>query len=201
MVVNIVSDLTFVYPTDTVWGIGGSIESQESAKTIQRVKNTSEEKPVSVMFKSIDQLKDYINLPSTLSDLWLTRFFELETTLALPISLLKKRVGKWITADSDLIAVRCLQYPSIVSIIDRVGSPITTTSFNLTGTPPLTSKEDVLTLLGEVNEKLEFIDDASAFLSGNSSSILAMSTDGTFSFLRKGRLASDVERHCSFLSA
>lgn len=193
-------DKCFVYPTDTVWGIGGSIESEASATTIQKVKGTSGHKPVSVMFKNIGQMREYLDFPSFVHDSWLTPFFSLETTLAVSKSLLKKDVGQWVVADSDLIAVRCLPYPGIEKIIDAVGAPITTTSFNLTGTPPLTELKDVKLLLDSLDYNLELVADNSAFLSGNSSSILVLEKVGTFKFLREGRLVDEVKRHCSLLT-
>ncbi|MCK5883972.1 MAG: Sua5/YciO/YrdC/YwlC family protein [Bacteriovoracaceae bacterium] len=195
------NDLTFIYPTDTVWGIGGSIESELSAKTIQQVKKTLGNKPISVMFKSIDQLREYLELPPTITDEWLETFFSMESTLAVPLSFLKKRIGKWITADSDLIAVRQLPYPSIKSLIDRVGCPITTTSFNLTGSPPLTDISDVKRLVKSLDLNIDLVIDETAYLSGNSSSIVILTSSGEFSFLREGRLVNDVRRHCSILTA
>ncbi len=71
----------FIYPTDTVWGIGGSVFDQDVYHAINQVKKEPDLKPLSVLFSSMQQLQQFIDLPQEGN--W-SEFFKLETTLLLP---------------------------------------------------------------------------------------------------------------------
>lgn len=194
------SSCLYIYPTDTVWGIGASIDSQEMTLEISKIKQTDPNKPLSILFSSLNQLRQYVQLPAQFDDQWLKKFFSLESTLAVPRSLTKGRIPSWILGDSDLVAVRCLELPGIQRIINEVATPITTTSFNISGTPSIQEREAAHQLFQKIAPHAQFIDDRSAPLSGNASSILKISLEGEMEFLRKGNCWQEIMDHVHLLS-
>lgn len=201
MVVSAMIDKIFIYPTDTVWGIGASIFSMPATKKIASIKMTNDNKPLSVLFSSIAQLRQYIALPKTLGDDWLKHFFSLESTMAISRSLASDRIPSWVLGDSDLVAVRCLDFHGTNEIIDQLHSPITTTSFNLSGQPALSNRDEAYDLYLKIASTHSFIDDPSATLSGNSSTIIKLESDFTFTVLRKGNKTEEILKHVRLLSA
>lgn len=190
----------YIYPTDTVWGIGASIESRTATREIAMIKQTSFDKPLSVLFSSLKQLREYIEIPNDIDNSWLEVFFSLESTLAVPRQWANSSIPDWVLADSDLVALRCLSLTAVSTIISEVKAPITTTSFNLSGTPSIKNRDQAYRLYSEIAPQHQFIDDLNAPLSGNSSSIVKLLDDVSFSFIRKGSCWEKIEKHVQLLS-
>lgn len=191
---------TFIYPTDTVWGIGGSLYSEISYSEIARIKKTSADKPLSILFSSLNQLHEYFIFPEHLSETWLCEFFSLETSLLVPLEWKKKEIPFWIFQGSAFVSVRCLELPTIKSLIEKVGSPITSTSLNLTGQAPISSFEEARLFHLQQCPQLEFFKGEGSDLSGRSSTMVSIDTAGVFTVLREGRYVSQIMALCGLPS-
>lgn len=194
-------DSTFVYPTDTVWGIGGSIYSKRSFEYIARVKNVTTNKPLSVMFSSIEMLKEYISLPDIFSDEWLKSFFLLETSLLVSKKMCFKEIPKWITSGSDFVSIRCVDNLSIRDIIESVKAPITSTSLNMTGSPPITNYSDALDFKEKYATDAIFRNSQKHNLSGESSTLVKFVDFKNIEILRVGRNHEKVKELFKLLPA
>lgn len=191
----------YIYPTDTVWGIGGNIFSKKAYKKINTIKRVQEAKPLSILFASIDDLFVYFDLKKLPDVDWLRKFFSFESTLAIPKKWSLKEIPSWITQKSPYVAIRCLEFDIIREIIKEVGDPITSTSLNLTGLPPIVDKEKALSFYNSLGDKeVKFFNHPSMVCSGHSSSIVSYDGGGNFNFLRRGHFAKELEKHCGLLS-
>ena len=56
------SNTIYVYPTDTVWGIGCSIYNQDGFEKIAKIKKTKADKPLSILFESRAEIELFFNL-------------------------------------------------------------------------------------------------------------------------------------------
>lgn len=193
------SDDIFIYPTDTVWGIGGNIHSEKMAERVNLIKGYSEAKPLSILFYDFNMLSDYFQLELFDMD-WLKELFKKEATLGLPVSWLKKEIPKESHGDSPFVCVRVLSLPFIKELIESAGGPVYTTSFNYRNDPPMTT-------LSEVSEKKkELCPDAillgdNTSLSGSSSTIFVIDEQGAFKILRPGTRAEEIEEHIKLFTA
>ena len=79
-----------IYPTDTVWGIGGCILSERNYLEVNKIKQTSNKKPVSILFSCIEDVREYFSFPEEVSNEWMESFFRMETTLGLPLAWAKR---------------------------------------------------------------------------------------------------------------
>ncbi len=70
-----ISTKLFIYPTDTVWGIGSNIYDEASFKEIARIKKTTTDKPLSIMFTDLSELKKSFRFPVEMNEEWLRLFF------------------------------------------------------------------------------------------------------------------------------
>jgi len=190
------SDDVFIYPTDTVWGIGCSIYSESGHEKIAEIKRTSKDKPLSMMFAGADEILSSFKLPEEMTREWLEDFFKLETTLGLPLTLAKIRIPKWATGESSYVSIRCLNTPVIRAINDELRAPFFSTSLNLTGEPPITKKEDAKKFHQQhASTVLFFEDQESEDLSGTSSTIVFINENLTFEIKREGRRVEEVKDH------
>jgi len=184
----------FIYPTDTVWGIGASIYSQSAQKTIASIKRTSDDKPLSIMFTDITVLYNSFNFPDVMSLSWLRNYFKLESTLAIPLKIAKISIPSWITGKSELVSVRCLEHPELRIIGDTLKAPFITTSLNLTGEPPIVNFQDAKQFQLAYAPEAEFFGDSSHNLSGRSSTIVFFRVNH-FEIIREGLKVEEIRKH------
>lgn len=193
---KIKTDDVFIYPTDTVWGIGCSIYSEKGHERIADIKKTSKDKPLSMMFAGADEVLSGFTLPPKITREWLENFFALETTLGLPLTLAKIPIPKWATGESSYVSLRCLNTPVIQSIHNQLKAPFFSTSLNLTGQPPMTKTEEAREFHRQHAPGALFIEDPNGSeLSGTSSSIIFMKEDHSFDIIREGRKIEEVKKH------
>jgi len=189
----------FIYPTDTVWGIGGDCKSFEVYKRISEIKKRSLDVPISILFSNIKEIRQYFSLPNHLSPSFLEEFFKLETTIGLPLKLIrpekKNSIPPWIYSSSSWVGVRCLDYPWINNLTQLVNGPILTTSLNLRGLPPITSYNEAAQFHKDFAPEAKFVSSQDKTpLSGTPSSIYVLQENETFRILRPGRYQEELEK-------
>ena len=188
------SNKIYIYPTDTVWGLGCSIYSKNSVKKIIKKKNIKKNRPFSILFHELSKIKEYFSFPSCMNDEWPQRFFELQSAMALPLFLKKKDIPSWITADSSYVAIRLQSFSGIKAIIDEVQAPIITTSLNFSGENTICKKDLALAFHQKHMPDFHFIDDDIP-CSGLASTIVAWENN-EIKFWRLGQKADQIHRLC-----
>lgn len=193
---EIKTDDVFIYPTDTVWGIGCSIHSESGLFKIAEIKKTSKNKPLSIMFASIDDVYKAFHFPEEVSKNWLQEFFKLETTLILPLKIAAIKFPKWSTSDSSYVSIRCLETDLMKKIYNEIKAPFFTTSLNVSGDHPITSQLKAFEFQKLVANDAHFFEEkGSADLSGTSSTIVILEENLNFEIKREGRCLTDVKNH------
>jgi len=135
---TLIRDGVVIYPTETVYGIGADVFSREAVKSVFEIKKRPTSMPLSVAVSSFAMASEVAELSD--SDLEL-----LEALLPGPVTFLVKRGPKLpdiVTAGSPLVGMRYPDHARALKLIERSG-PITSTSANLTGSPPPTSLEEL----------------------------------------------------------
>jgi len=116
-----------IYPTETVYGLGCDIYSKNAVKKIYEVKKRLFDKPLSIAVEDFDTIENLAFIPNR--DI-------LHILLSRPITVIlrkKRSVPDYITGNSDKIGIRLPQHPIAYELIKKFGSPITSTSANLSG--------------------------------------------------------------------
>lgn len=178
-----------IYPTDTVWGIGASIYDHEAYKEISRIKKTSDEKPLSVMFTDIDQLIASFSFPAVMTKEWLLKYFSMESTLGMPLTSAQIDIPSWVHGKSDMISLRF----STDTQLKSIPAPFFTTSLNITGEVPITTLKEAQSFQQQHAPLAKFIS-SSKPLSGESSTIVFFKNN-SFQIIRKGRLVDQIKKH------
>jgi len=122
----------FIYPTDTIYGIGCDASKSRLVKRIRRIKKR-DKKPFSVIAPS----KKWI-LENCKADRKLLK--KLPGPYTLIFKLKKKAVAKEVNL-GDSIGVRIPKH-WISKVVKKLGFPIVTTSVNITGKKPMTSLKE-----------------------------------------------------------
>ena len=182
-------DNIFIYPTDTVWGVGASIYSNKANNEIRSIKGADCKKALSVLFRDFDQLQSFFRLPKFLTKSWARNFFSLETTILIPKERLIKEIPYKIIFDSQYIGCRCLNF------IMHLDYPLTTTSLNISGCGPIIDEEKASSFMQNYFPKAKFINPL-VKLSGRSSTIVSIDNEGKIKIIRRGEKAVEVEKLC-----
>lgn len=191
-----INDQVIIYPTDTVWGLGGSVFSQKAYDEIALIKKTNHTKPLSIMFSSIEMICEYFTLPDFMNEQWLKEFFSLETTLGLPLSFLKKEFPAWLTAKSPMVSIRFVDSDLIKKVGESFKTPFFTTSLNLTKEAPIINFKAALEFRNMHAPGLLIFGDESHQLSGESSTIVFYDPDKKINFqiIRSGRNILEIQK-------
>ena len=197
--INTNEDELFIYPTDTVWGLGCSIYSESGYLKIAAIKKSTSKKPLSIMFNGIDEVAKYFQLPEKLTTDWLNDFFKLETTLALPLKISRTKLPEWVTGNSSFVGIRCLESDVIKKIYNRTNGPFFTTSLNITGVVPITDLDTALDFQKQHAPSAQFVTTSNMSinpqLSGSSSTLIFLNENFQFEIKREGKKSEEVRIH------
>ncbi|MBT4136204.1 threonylcarbamoyl-AMP synthase [archaeon] len=131
----------FIYPTDTIYGLGCDAENKKAVSKIKSIKSRDKDKPISIIAPSIKWIKENCQIPSTMK---LNKYLPGPYTL-----ILKKQNPKFLThiSKTETIGIRIPKNP-LTKQIQKSEKPFITTSVNLAGQPPIIN-------INEIPKKIE----------------------------------------------
>jgi L-threonylcarbamoyladenylate synthase len=128
----VLADGVAVFPTDTVYGVCCSPESETAARRLYELKGRPPERPSAVMFFALDAAMRRLEV-----GLKGTERSALEALLPGPVTLLvPNRTGSFLEAcgpDPATIGLRVPLLPQTLSALDSVRAPLMQSSANLSG--------------------------------------------------------------------
>ena len=123
------------YPTEAVLGLGCDPDNESAVLKLLALKKRSVDKGLILVGKTYSQLLPYVDdakIPMSMR----TEIFSSwpgPMTWLLPAA---KQAPKWVTGDSDLIAVRVSQHLVVSQLCELFGKPLISTSANVSGVKP-----------------------------------------------------------------
>lgn len=121
-----------IYPTETIYGIGANIFSEDALKKVFAAKKRDIDKPVSIAVSDFKMMDDLVYAGEKEK-----RF--IEKLLPGPVTVLlkkKKKVPDTLTSGSELVGIRFPDHETAIKLIKLAGVPITSTSANISGEAP-----------------------------------------------------------------
>jgi L-threonylcarbamoyladenylate synthase len=129
------------YPTETVYGFGGAVDS-ESLERLIALKGRPPNKPFLLIISGSEMITRMgLHFPSYASQLS-ARFWPGPLTLVLPGG--EKRVPDQLRGPEGGIAVRWTPHRGLSRLVQTYGEPVTSTSANRPGVPPATNAAQIL---------------------------------------------------------
>ncbi|MEZ5331613.1 MAG: L-threonylcarbamoyladenylate synthase [Thermoanaerobaculia bacterium] len=164
-------------PTESSYALAADPRSAEGVAAIFRAKGREGGKPLPVVAADREQLTMLgVTIPEPLLDAaarW-------PAALTLVVGLSSPLPA---SAGRSTLAVRVPAHAGLRRLLDRLGTPLTATSANRSGAPPLLAPEDVLAAFPEASMTVV---DAGELPGGPPSTLLALEEDGV-AVLRRGR--------------
>lgn len=124
-----------VFPTETVFGLGGNALDAEAAGKIYAAKGRPSDNPLIIHIAAPSDAAKYCET-NELFDKLARAFMPGPLTVVLPA---KQIVPKTVTANLPTVAVRCPSHPVAHALIEAAGVPIAAPSANLSGSPSPTT--------------------------------------------------------------
>jgi len=133
-IVSKISKEIFIYPTDTIYGIGCDAENTRLVEKIRKIKQR-DRKPFSIIAPNIDYiLKNFETDEKTIN-----KYLPGPYTL-----LLKKKKKNFLPSisDNEYMGVRIPDH-GFTKVLQKTGKPIVTTSVNLSGEKPANNIKEI----------------------------------------------------------
>lgn len=129
-----------VFPTETVYGLGGNATDKEAAKKIYAAKGRPSDNPLIIHIAEPEEAELYAVTNEYYYRL-AKKFMPGPLTVILPR---KQTVPTETTGGLETVAVRCPSHPIAHALIKAAGVPIAAPSANLSGKPSPTNAPDVI---------------------------------------------------------
>lgn len=141
-----------VFPTETVYGLGGNGLDADAAKKIYAAKGRPSDNPLIIHIATPEDAEKYA-VPDPIYYRLASAFMPGPLTVILPK---RENIPFSVTGGLDTVAVRCPSHPIAHRLIELAQIPIAAPSANLSGKPSPTCAEDVIhDLSGRVNMILD----------------------------------------------
>lgn len=177
-----------VFPTETVYGLGGNGLSAESSEKIYAAKGRPSNNPLIIHISSPEEADQY----AVTGDLYrrlAAAFMPGPLTVVLPK---RDRVPYATTGGLDTVAVRCPDHPIAHALLSECDFPVAAPSANLSGKPSPTLAEHVIS---DLSGRVDMIIDGGESDIGLESTIIKLDHDheGEYlTLLRPGGITVDA---------
>lgn len=118
-----------LYPTDTIWGIGCDATNARAVEKIYKIKKRKESKAMIILLDDADRLQNYMqSVPPII--------FDLLERIRKPLTVIypeARNLPKNVLAKDQTIAIRIVKNEFCRQLIQKINSPIISTSPNLAG--------------------------------------------------------------------
>lgn len=168
-----------LYPTDTIWGIGCDALNSKAVDKVYKIKQRTESKSLIILVKSYDMLQHYVEkIPDIASDLI--------SNIDNPVTVIydnARNLPKNVMAADGTIAIRIVKDDFCNRLIGEFGSPIISTSANLSGEPTATVFSKISdSIKSQVDYSVQLYHDL--FNQAKPSTIIRLFASGDFKIIR-----------------
>ena len=173
-----------VFPTETVYGLGGNALDADAAKKIYSAKGRPSDNPLIIHISSPEEAEPYCFTNEYYYKL-ASAFMPGPLTIILPK---RDTIPLSVTGGLDTVAVRCPSHPIAHALVKEAGIPIAAPSANISGRPSPTCARFVIE---DMNGRVDMIIDGGECDIGLESTIVKLE-GGKAILLRPGAITSDA---------
>ena len=135
----------YLYPTDTIYGLGVDATDAEAVSQLFELKGRNENKPISIVVSDLKMAETYAEV-TLLAKKLAKKFLPGKLTIVLTA---KDALASAITAGTGTVGIRIPNHPVPLQLVRDIGKPITATSANVADMPTLHSVPEILEQFGE----------------------------------------------------
>lgn len=177
-----------VFPTETVYGLGGNATDALAAKKIYAAKGRPSDNPLIIHVSTPDEAEGYAETGELYYEL-AKRFMPGPLTV---IMNSKQSIPPETRGGLDTVAVRCPENVIARKLIEFAGVPIAAPSANLSGSPSPTTAKHVI---DDMEGRVDVIIDGGECDFGLESTIVKIEGDSALTLLRPGKITVEELSH------
>jgi L-threonylcarbamoyladenylate synthase len=162
----------FVYPTETIYGIGGRADSEAVKKRIIKAKTRKPENPMILMAGNKRIFENFGIIFPSAGEFLAGHFWPGQLTLVLPFLNGKGTTG-----------VRVSDHPFILKLYESLDLPIFSTSANISGQAYVNSPDEIFSIF---ESKIDFMIDAGILPPSPPSTVVKVLDDKKIELSREG---------------
>jgi L-threonylcarbamoyladenylate synthase len=173
-----------VYPTETIYGIGADALNAKAVARVHVAKQRKDPKPLLVLVPDAEAVSPLVREVSPEARALMESFWPGPLTIVLQASY---RVPAEVTRGAKTLGIRVPSSPLCIRLLRLAGTPITSTSANVTGENPLLSMDEIEETL---KSSVDLFLDAGSLPESGPSTVIDM-TQHPPQLLRKGALPAE----------
>ena len=139
-----------LYPTDTIWGIGGDATNEKAVEKIFSLKKRSDKKSMIILVADEKDIFNYVEEPDK-------KIFDYLSVTVKPTTVIyenAKNIAQNLISNNGTIAIRIVKDEFCKQLLIQYKKPIVSTSANISGEPFPTSFNDIST---EIKNGVDYI--------------------------------------------
>ncbi len=174
-----------IFPTDTVYGLGGNVFNEDLVRRVFKVKERDKKKPLPVLIAEQEQLEKLVSDLSETGQRLISKFWPGPLTLVLRKS---ENVSDLVTGGENTVGIRMPDHKICLALIRSSGVPLVAPSANIEGHPPpnTSSAVDDRVLL-----QADLVIDSGQSKLGISSTVVSVVEDSV-SLIREGPISKKM---------
>ncbi|MFN0158191.1 MAG: L-threonylcarbamoyladenylate synthase [Bacteroidota bacterium] len=149
-----------IYPTDTVYGLGCSVEDKNAIERIHLIKKQRKDKPFSFVCSDLKHISEYAQV-SNMAFKTMKRLIPGAYTFILPAAKMKQ-LPKILVSDRRTVGIRVPDSPVALLLVRALGHPILSTSVTTRERTIPTDPDDIVE---EFNDAVDMILDGGVLAS------------------------------------
>jgi L-threonylcarbamoyladenylate synthase len=167
----------FAYPTETIYGIGGSADRADVQEKIEKIKNRESGNPLIILAGSKKIFIDFGVHFSPIADVLAHHFWPGPLTMVLPFGNKGQTIG-----------VRVSDHPFVCAINALLTIPIYSTSANISGKPYVNDPDEIFRIF---KDQIGFMIDAGVLPPSPPSTVVSILADSRIALLRDGAIPKE----------
>lgn len=171
------------FPTETVYALSCDAQIADAIQRIYNIKQRTPAAPFSILVKDIEQMQKYVTLNEFALKL-IKKFSPGPITYILP-ALPNAKLPSTLCS-KNVIGVRIPDHPISMFILNKYKRPLVATSVNLSKKKPIINTDEILKYFPNID--MVVANSSENNISGISSTVIDLSTQGKYSILREGSI-------------
>lgn len=131
-----------IYPTDTVYGLGCSIENKNAIEKVYLIKQQRPDKPFSFVCSDLTHISNYAHVSNSAFKI-MKRLIPGPYTFILPAQRMKQ-LPKLLLSKRKTVGIRVPASPVAQALVHRLGHPVLSTSATLADGQILRNPDDIV---------------------------------------------------------
>ena len=168
------------FPTETVYGLGVCADNDTAIDNLYSVKRRPRNKELSILIAEPDDVRKHVKQITPIANKLISSFWPGPLTIIFDLP------------DNRTVGIRNSSHHVVRDLLNAAGKSIVSTSANISGRPPATDAQQVIS---SFSDKVDVVLDGGSAEAGKPSTVIKI-VDNTFQIIRLGVIGKERLNRC-----